>query len=574
MTDNLDLFLKRLPTTWNYSLGYALVDQSLNVLANNVMIHRWIAGEFGHLVGESILQFFPELVGLEDDLHRLIRNQNEVLFIPKIYRPSTDGQGRYFDLQIEPVSYFGPLLMITAIDATTEAHLELRLRHERNELRLSIQQRQKAERALQQAKDELEIIVAERTAELKKANESLRLELEERKRVEAVKAKLEEQLHQAQKMEAIGRLAGGVAHDFNNLLTAIMGYAALAMQTLPPNHPANKDIQGIHNTTDRAAYLTRQLLAFARRQVFEPKTLNLNDLIRNVEKMLRRLINEDIELVTLLAPDVGLVKADPHQLEQVLINLVVNARDAMPEGGKLTIETANVTLDQEYVQHHLEIIPGDYVQLTVSDIGMGITPEVKSRLFEPFFTTKEFDKGTGLGLATCFGIIKQSGGYIEVDSEWGQGASFKVYLPQVVGEIISQPAKQETLGELPRGNEKILLVEDESAVRELAAATLRRQGYTVLEAANGEEALQVTETLANPMFQLLVTDVVMPRLGGKALADRLCKMYPELKVLFISGYADDIIIHYNEILAPGIAFLQKPFSPPILIRKVREVLDQ
>jgi signal transduction histidine kinase/CheY-like chemotaxis protein len=573
MPDKLDLFLKRLPITWNYSLGYALVDQNLTVLTNNVMIHRWITGEFRHLIGESIVEFFPELVGLEDDLGQLVHNQNEVLYIPKIYRPSTDKEGRYFDLQIEPVSYFGPLLMITTIDATAEAHLELRLRHERNELRLSIQERQKAESALQQAKDELEIIVAERTAELKAANESLRLELEERKRVEAAKIKLEEQLHQAQKMEAIGRLAGGVAHDFNNLLTAIMGYATLAIQTLSATHPAYKNIQGIHTASDRAAHLTRQLLTFARRQVFEPKTFNLNDLILNVEKMLRRLINENIELITLLTPDVGLVKADPHQIEQVVVNLVVNARDAMTEGGKLLIETANVVLNPEY-ESHLDVIPGDYVRLTVSDTGVGMTPEVKSRLFEPFFTTKELDKGTGLGLATCFGIIKQSGGYIEADSEWGQGASFKVYLPQVSREVSSQPARPEATGELPHGNEKILLVEDETAVRELAASTLRRQGYVVLEAANGEEALRVTEAQASQMFQLLVTDVIMPRLGGKVLADRLRQAHPELKVLFISGYADDMIIHYNEILTPGIAFLQKPFSPPVLVRKVREVLDK
>jgi CheY-like chemotaxis protein len=315
-------------------------------------------------------------------------------------------------------------------------------------------------------------------------------------------------------------------------------------------------------------------LAFSRKQVLQRQVFDLNTVVADVNKMLSRLIGEDIELVTLLAPNPSWVKADPSQLEQVLINLAVNARDAMPDGGKLIIETANIHLDQEYTGYYGQMIPGEYVLLTVSDTGVGLTEEVKAHLFEPFFTTKELGKGTGLGLATCFGIISQSEGYIQVYSEPGQGTTFKIYLPRVEAEVASSPAKQDEAGDLPRGTETILLVEDESEVRNLAALTLREQGYILLEAANGEEALRVAEEQVGIKLHLLITDVVMPQLGGKGLADRLSALHPDLKVLFMSGYADNLIVHYNEILAPGIAFLQKPFTLELLVRKVREVLDK
>ncbi len=397
-------------------------------------------------------------------------------------------------------------------------------------------------------------------------------DITKRKQAEEMRSTLEEQLYQAQKMEAIGNLAGGIAHDFNNMLTAIMGYTGLAMEALPPDHPVRSDIQGIQKTAQRAADLTRQLLAFARRQIIEPTILNLNELILNVDKMLRRLISEDIELVILLAPNLGRVKVDPSQIEQILINLVINARDAMPHGGKLTIETANVTVDQDDAQRHTGMPPGQYVRLTVSDNGMGMTEEVKAHLFEPFFTTKEVNKGTGLGLATCFGIIKQNEGHIQVHSNPDQGTTFKIYLPCVpeTGEPLFQPGE---VDDLPRGTETILLVEDEVAVRDLASRVLHQQGYTVFEAANGDEALRLSEEQAGSEIDLLLTDMVMPRLGGAALADRLKPIYPELKILFISGYIDNATIH-DSVQKSGAAFLQKPFTPDVLARKVREVLDR
>lgn len=383
---------------------------------------------------------------------------------------------------------------------------------------------------------------------------------------------LEEQYRQAQKLESVGRLAGGVAHDFNNILTAIMGHAGLALRIIPADHPAYSDIRGIQQSAERAANLTRQLLAFARRQMIEPRVINLNDLILNLDKLLRRLIREDIELVTLPAPDLGQVKADPGQLEQVLLNLVINARDAMPEGGKLTLETANVTLDRSYTRQRAEVIPGEYVLLAVSDTGIGMTEEVKEHIYEPFFTTKEVGQGTGLGLATCFGIVKQNGGHISFYSEPDHGTTFKVYLPRVEEAVqpLPRPVKPSAL---PPGIETILLVEDEPVLQELATRTLRGLGYTVLEAANGEEALQVVQDRGGQEIHLVLTDVVMPRLGGKALANRLKALYPEIKILFMSGYTDETMMHRG-ILPAQAAFLQKPFTPTTLALKVREVLDR
>jgi CheY-like chemotaxis protein len=350
-----------------------------------------------------------------------------------------------------------------------------------------------------------------------------------------------------------------------------MGYASMALDTLPADHPAYSDLQGIQKTAQRAATLTRQLLAFARRQIIEPRLLNLNDLILNIDKMLSRLIGEHIKLTTVLAPDLSPIKADPGQLEQVLLNLAVNARDAMPNGGELIIETAQVNLDHDYARRHAEVVPGAYVLLAVSDTGVGMSEEVKARLFEPFFTTKEVGKGTGLGLATCFGIVKQNGGHIRAYSELGVGTTFKVYLPQAEG-VAAPLVRAEPIDILAQGTETILLAEDETTVRDLAARALRQQGYTVLEAVNGQEALQLAQSQPKKEIHLLVTDMVMPQLGGADLADRLKAVRPDLRVLFMSGYTDSTIIRYG-LPKIGTAFLPKPFSPQRLVRKVREVLD-
>jgi two-component system, cell cycle sensor histidine kinase and response regulator CckA len=383
---------------------------------------------------------------------------------------------------------------------------------------------------------------------------------------------LEAQFLQAQKLEGIGRLAGGIAHDFNNLLTAIGGYADLIWDALSHDHPIRSDLEEIRKAVARATNLTRQLLAFARKQIIEPRVLNLNDLIIDMDKLLRRVIGEDIDLITRPAPNLGWVKADPGQIEQVLVNLALNARDAMPEGGKLTIETRNVFLNKAYARGHQSVTEGAYVLLAVSDTGVGMDSEIQTHAFEPFFTTKAQGKGTGLGLATCYGIIKQHGGNIWVYSEVGQGTTFKIYLPQVEGSTNTAPLQVEVHA-LPRGKETVLVVEDEVAVRALAARVLREQGYTVLEAGNGVEAIRVAEVHAPAAIDLLLTDVVMPHMGGKAVADQIITLYPTLKVLFISGYTDSAIVHHGR-LDEGVAFLHKPFTPAVLARKVREVLDE
>ncbi len=382
---------------------------------------------------------------------------------------------------------------------------------------------------------------------------------------------MELQLRQAQKMEAVGRLAGGIAHDFNNILTAITGYAGLLLEDLAGDDARRADVDEIRRAAERAAALTRQLLAFSRQQVLAPRVLDLNELVTNLDKMLRRLIGEDMELVTVPAPDLGAIRADPGQLEQVLVNLVVNARDAMPEGGRLTIETANVTLDEEYARLHAPAVPGRYVLLAVSDTGMGMDPETRSHIFEPFYTTKEKGKGTGLGLATVYGIVKQSGGFVWVYSEPGQGATFKIYLPRV--DEPAQPLEPlATATTSLRGTETVLLVEDEVTVRAVAREMLERQGYTVLEATGAEAAMALAEAHRGPIH-LLLTDVVMPGSSGRALADRLTALRPELRVLFMSGYTDEAVVRHG-ILERGVAYLQKPFAPEGLARRVREVIDR
>lgn len=394
----------------------------------------------------------------------------------------------------------------------------------------------------------------------------------ERRRAEDARIKLENQLRQAQKMDAIGQLAGGIAHDFNNVLTAIMSYAGVAKRMLDPDHRAVSRIDGIEESVQRAASLTRQLLAFASRQFIAPQVLDLNQLVLNVSHLLRRLISANIELVTLPADGLGLTKADPGQLEQVIINLVVNARDAMPNGGKLLIETSNVTLDETYTQQHLDMWPGEYVLLAVTDTGSGMPPEVLAHIFEPFFTTKEEGKGTGLGLATCYGIIKQSEGYIHVYSEEGTGTTFKVYLPRVHDTAVTTTAVAKS-EHLPTGTETVLLAEDEPSVRQLVTTVLHQQGYTVIAAANGVEALHLARENTELGIDLLVSDVVMPQMGGSLLAQSIKTIYPDIKILFISGYPDNSVTQ-SGILEQGSAFLQKPFSSELLAHKVRDLLDE
>jgi len=387
--------------------------------------------------------------------------------------------------------------------------------------------------------------------------------------------RLQAQYLQAQKMESVGRLAGGVAHDFNNLLTAIIGYSELALGALPPESPACADLKEILSAAKRATDLTRQLLAFARKQIVEPRVLNLNDLIDNIDKLLRRLIGEDIELITQLDPRLGHICADAGQIEQMLVNLVVNARDAMPDGGQVVIETTQAMLDAENTSQREGILVGHYVVLSVSDTGTGMTEAVRAQIFEPFFTTKEQGRGTGLGLATCYGIVKQNGGTIEVDSEIDHGTTFSVYLPYVEAAAAA-PAlpihDQQTTTDLLIGTEVILLVEDEELVRAVTSRALRAQGYTVIEATDGYAALDMVESQINLKLDLLLTDMVMPKIDGKTLADLITRVRPEIKVLFISGYTDNALLQRGWA-APDFELLQKPFSPHSLARKVRSVLD-
>jgi len=379
---------------------------------------------------------------------------------------------------------------------------------------------------------------------------------------------LEAQLLQAQKMESVGRLAGGIAHDFNNLLGVILGYGGLLLAKIESG-PDRTKLEQIVKAGERAAGLTRQLLAFSRKQVLQPRVLDLNDLVADMEKMLRRLIGEDIELATLLE-GVGNVKADPGQIEQVLMNLVVNARDAMPQGGLLTVRTSNVVLDDDDASEHADVRPGPFVTLSVIDTGVGMTPETQRKIFEPFFTTKGTSEGTGLGLATSDGIVRQSGGHMVVTSELGRGSTFMVYLPRVGEEVLSAVAAP-TLRP-PLGTETILLAEDEPGLREITREILEEHGYVVIEAGSGDGALKCAAEFPGDIG-LLLTDVVMPRMGGRELAERLTVLRPRLRVMFMSGYTDDAVVRHG-VLSTSAAFIQKPFGSETLLAKIREVLEQ
>ncbi len=429
-----------------------------------------------------------------------------------------------------------------------------------NDMLAQIQER---DAALQMAHDLLEARVDERTVQL-------RAEIAERRQAEEALRQSEEQLRQSQKMEAVGRLAGGIAHDFNNLLTGITGYGQLLGQQLGPDSPHRRYVEEIRKASDRATALTRQLLAFSRKQLLEPKTIDLNNLVLNMNAMLRRVIGEDIQLGSSLHPGLGVVKADPGQIEQVILNLSVNARDAMPQGGRLTIRTANVIARAGESGGCVPDEAGPLVLLEVSDTGCGMDTETRSRIFEPFFTTKAKGKGTGLGLSMVYGIVKQSGGQIEVRSTPGQGASFSILLPRVEGAVEPdqpRPASAKVAG----GSETILLVEDESMVRALARDVLKMNGYRVIEAAHGLEALAISQKHRGTIH-LMLTDVVMPHMNGRELHEKLAPLRPGLRVLYMSGYAEAGIVH-DGVIDPGTSFIPKPFTPESLAAKVREVLD-
>ncbi|NLH48919.1 MAG: response regulator [Myxococcales bacterium] len=394
-------------------------------------------------------------------------------------------------------------------------------------------------------------------------------DITERKQAEKERARLEGQLLQAMKMEAVGRLAGGVAHDFNNLLTSIIGNVQLALLDLHPGEPLAGTIGEIGKAADSAVSLTRQLLGFSRKQHIEPRVLDLNELIANLEKILIRLIGEDVALRVIPGKKLGAVKADQGQFEQILVNLAINARDAMPEGGRLLIETANIDLDEEYCRRHTQLQPGKYVVLAVSDSGQGMSEEVKRHLFEPFFTTKPIGQGTGLGLATIYGAVMQAGGAIEVYSEVGDGTTFKIYLPRL-GEEAKRKETEAGALNMAAGKEAVLIVEDEELVRGLAIKALSRLGYRVLQAADGQQALAMAEHHEG-RIDLLLTDVVMPGMNGKQLAERLRRTHPETKVIFTSGYTENTITHQG-VIEPGLHFIGKPYTPQVLAKIVHEVL--
>ncbi len=430
-----------------------------------------------------------------------------------------------------------------------------------------ITERKRFEQELRRSNDELELRVQNRTAALARANEILRNEIAERNRSEEARRRLEEEVRAAHKMEAVGRLAGGVAHDFNNLLTVIIGRCEVLLGRLSSNHPMRPDLLLIYDAAQKAASVTRQLLAFGRKQVLQPKVLNLNAVIENMNFMLRSLIGENVEMAVRLAEDLWSVEADRGQIEQVLMNLVVNALDAMSSGGKLRIETSNVHLEPSNAGPGFNLESGEYVMFAVQDSGRGMDAETLSHIFEPFFTTKDKAKGTGLGLPTVYGIVQQSGGYISASSHPGQGTTFKVYLPGFQGPAEPLDAHQR---EAPNGTETILVAEDAELIRHLTREILEVRGYNVIEAADGEEAIRICKSYVGTIH-LTLSDVVMPGMNGRELAEQVVRLRPDMKVLLMSGYADEI--SKAGFLHPGLHFIEKPFTSNSLALKVREVLD-
>jgi len=564
---------------------YLVLDPSLVILG---VSNAYLAASLTRredILGRGIFEVFPDnpddpaatgVANLRESLHRVLAlKRPDAMAVQKydIQRPASEGGGfepRYWSPLNAPVlSPDGEVRFILhRVEDVTEfvrlkeahraqGHLADELRDRASQVEAEIFQRaqeiQEANRQLRDLQAHLEARVEARTAELQQANEAL--------------LHSEEQLRQSQKMEAVGRLAGGIAHDFNNLLTVIFG----ASEVLEMDLPENPHLQAIRQASERAASLTRQLLTFSRQQILAPQALDLNGVLQGISPILRRLLGEDIEIKILCPQALGRVFADPSQVEQVILNLAINARDAMPEGGKLTLETAHVDLDEAYAGEHLGVVPGPHVMVAVSDTGLGMDKATQARIFEPFFTTKE--RGTGLGLATVFGVVKQSRGHIWLYSEVGVGSTFKIYFPEIREKDCPEPSEAFALPADEGGSETILLVEDEDQVREVTGSVLRQAGYTVLEAQNGDEALALCTQHAQcaGRIHLLLTDVIMPGMNGRQVSEQVLMHHPGLAVLFMSGYTDDAILRHG-VLEAQVPFLQKPFTPSKLRIKVREAL--
>jgi signal transduction histidine kinase len=515
----------------------------------------------------------PKIDGYETC--RRLKADATVREIPVIFMTALAGtEDKVRGFQAGAVDYITKPFQCEEVLARVRTHLSLRamqrqIEDKNAELEHEIAERARAQEALRVANSELEVRVAQRTAELMRAVESLRAEIEVRTRTEAERAQLESRLLQAQKMESIGLLAGGIAHDFNNMLTPILGYAELLLADLPVSDPRGEDLRLIKRAAERAQELIRQLLALSRKQVLELKTVDLNDVVRRFQEMLRRVIREDIKIETVIGSLSATVRADVGQLEQVLMNLAVNAQDAMPSGGVLTIETEDVVFDEGYTRTHPDVVRGPYVMLAVSDTGVGMDSETQRHIFDPFFTTKERGKGTGLGLSIVYGIVKQHGGAVSLYSEPDKGTTLKIYLPRVEQPAIVEPSSTQAV---PRGGETVLVVDDDSLVRELACKMLRRLGYEVLTAESAGACVRLVES-CREKIDLLLTDVVMPEMNGQALYERLRERRPQLRVLYMSGYTSNVIVHHG-VVDPHVHFVQKPLSLQVLAGRVRAVLDE
>lgn len=555
---------------------YLVLDPAFTIVAVNDAYLAATMTTRDAIVGRPLFDVFPDnpaevaatgVSNLRASLQRVARHLTpDTMAVQKydIRRPADEGGGfeeRHWSPINTPVVEDGVLrYIIHRVEDVTDFAREASRRHAEHEATAELRSRT----------SRLEHELYQRAQEIQRANVELRALHEELEgRVESTAGELrrsEEQLRQAQKLEAVGRLAAGIAHDFNNLLSVVLSYSEELVAELPEGSANRRDAVEIVRAGERAAELTRQLLIFSRQQMLAPKVLDLNAVLTNLGRMLTRVVGEDITLALVAAADLGRVKADPGQIEQVLMNLVVNARDAMPDGGALTIETHNVDLDDAYAREHLHVEPGPYVMLSVSDTGVGMDRETQARIFEPFFTTKGPGRGSGLGLSTVFGIIKQSHGSIWVYSEVGRGSTFKIYLPRVDAPSERPPDADRIVG----GTETILLVEDEPQVRAVVRRALERAGYAVLVAQDPDDALRLCE--ARQPIDLLLTDVVMPHMNGRELAERVRSRYPATKALFMSGYTDDAILRHG-VLDAGVPFLQKPVTPALLARRVRETLD-
>jgi signal transduction histidine kinase len=581
--------------------SYLVLNPGLLIVAVSSSYLRATMTSRTAILGKWLFDVFPDnpndpkatgVANLRASLERVLLNrQTDTMAVQKydIRRPEAEGgafEERYWSPINTPVfNAAGELeYIIHRVEDVSEFLRLQREEHEQHRLTQELRSRagvmeleifrraqelQESNRRLRELQLELEARVESRTADLQHMNDELAREMTERRKTELALRRSEEQLRQAQKLEAVGRLAGGVAHDFNNLLSVVLSYTSLMLADMLPSDPHRTEIEEIKLAGERAADLTRQLLAFSRQQILDRRLVNFNLIIENIHNMLSRVLGEDIELKVLLARELDSAQADRGQIEQVLMNLVVNSRDAMPSGGRLTIETANVFLSEEYARDHPGVIPGSYVMIAVSDTGHGMDKATQVRAFEPFFTTKERGKGTGLGLSTVFGIVRQSEGNIWLYSEPGGGTTFKIYFPRADGlpEAVTVSERPSSM----RGAETVLLVEDEDQVRIVAGEVLRKYGYHVLEARSPGEALLVAEQ--HPVtIHLLLTDVVMPKMNGRQLAQRIQVQRPDIRVIFMSGYTDNVITHHG-VLDSDVAFVQKPLTPEPLMAKVREVLD-